>query len=1034
MKKLLLSALMLLSAVIVDKAYAQTPTASNLTVAPETSTSTLYKWYTMESTNDGDANRRHLFLLYDTSHDPALYTVLLTNGSVDGVNLTSGGESIPDKYLWRLEQADGGVYLVNKASDLRITVPSSATNSNNTKLTMTEAGVVWSMDSPSGNTANQYCFNYTACSTTPAYMNAMGSDQSYGVTIYSAGQQRASGWFFYKAYEEVVTEKTATPVLTLASGSNIQKGINEIGVTCANADAVIYYTTDGTEPTEGSAQVTNGKITIDATSLTLQDKVTVKAVAKATDLELSNTVRAEYVVYPYSYVPVNYTTTGGGANAANITSITTSREVGYNLNYSRAAVNDANYLQVIGAEESGFRVKRGETFDLTFMWSNAWWNGFSMFMDKGTGTLEEIFYGCGAKDDIVADTDRGEVKLADNPSDPTSKSITISPDAEYGEYMIRARVTNTHEIGVSARDQKIVDIFYLVCPAITVNAADATEGTVSVEADGASEQLNAAKTYLIPAANTLTLTAAPAQGYLFSKWVDAGGATLSTEATYQFAASEDIEVSAVFEADAPVPTEDKEVTADDAETGDAAYLTVTVKADDATAAAPVWSIGTNTVTAQALNIEVAADATTPEISISDGGSITADRISIKRTVKADEWAFMSLPFAITVDNGSIQVGGAAAVINDNIKFLVYDGALRASSSIELFSGSGWTAKESGTIDANTGFAVAINSNNGDEQIVTFSATSFSMDASDKAVSLESHEATVNGGIDADWNFKGNPMLQSASKGDNYSLYIYNPSDDTYSEYAAAETATFSPFAAWFVQSTGLTNRTITFSHDGTTVAADVESNIDGRFAISINGGEDEARITVLNGSSESYVINEDAMYFAPNSNKVAQVYLIDADGAKIASSVVPAPYNEVKLAYKAAVAGAQTLTVTSVIPGTAVYLVDNEEGTETLMNEGSEYSFTSESGLNSERFAVKTIIDVTGIEESTAETSSVSAVVTGDAVKIYGATAGETIDVYTVNGVMVSSAVAVEGENEISVPAQGVLIVKVGDEVVKIVK
>ncbi len=186
-------------------------------------------------------------------------------------------------------------------------------------------------------------------------------------------------------------------------------------------------------------------------------------------------------------------------------------------------------------------------------------------------------------------------------------------------------------------------------------------------------------------------------------------------------------------------------------------------------------------------------------------------------------------------------------------------------------------------------------------------------------------------------------------------------------------------------------------------------NIDGRFAISINGGEDEARITVLNGSSESYVINEDAMYFAPNSNKVAQVYLIDADGAKIASSVVPAPYDEVKLAYNAAVAGAQTLTVTSVIPGTAVYLVDNAEG-------------------------VKTIIDVTGIEESTAETSSVSAVVTGDAVKIYGATAGETIDVYTVNGVLVSSAVAVEGENEISVPAQGVLIVKVGDEVVKIVK
>ena len=126
---------------------------------------------------------------------------------------------------------------------------------------------------------------------------------------------------------------------------------------------------------------------------------------------------------------------------------------------------------------------------------------------------------------------------------------------------MRTVVADTHDACTSTNAQKIVDIFYLVCPAITVNAAVATEGTISVEADGASEQLSAAKTYLIPAANTLTLTAAPAQGYLFSKWVDAGGATLSTEATYQFAASEDIEVSAVFEADAPVPTEDKEVTA-----------------------------------------------------------------------------------------------------------------------------------------------------------------------------------------------------------------------------------------------------------------------------------------------------------------------------------------------------------------------------------------------------------------------------------------------------------------------------------------
>ena len=51
-----------------------------------------------------------------------------------------------------------------------------------------------------------------------------------------------------------------------------------------------------------------------------------------------------------------------------------------------------------------------------------------------------------------------------------------------------------------------------------------------------------------------------------------------------------------------------------------------------------------------------------------------------------------------------------------------------------------------------------------------------------------------------------------------------------------------PFAAWFVQSTGLTGGIITFSHDGTSVAAGSEASKDGLFAVSINGGEDEARI------------------------------------------------------------------------------------------------------------------------------------------------------------------------------------------------
>ena len=794
----------------------------------------------------------------------------------------------------------------------------------------------------------------TVASFTPSDIQISGSNYIYTcdanamqgkyVRLYLTGT--SNSWLRvveFEVYESDVT-KTATPVFD-PSSTEFPIGTSEnITITSADADAVIYYTTDETQPTLSSASIANGG-TVSVPTNDWTKATTVKAIAKTADKEISNVATAKYTVQS-PYCQPNVSTNGSGAKyVGQIVTLTTT---GAEVNADWTNPRTENYNGYVGVIANTFTAKAGQTVTLNIASKNTSWGAIRVYADLNG---DQQF----SSDENIArvgDANSGSDNLA------VSQEFTVNASTPAGVYLMR--------------------VFY-------VARANSTD---------------------------------------FNSTDPCG--TYTEGGYYDFAFN--------VEADAPVPTEDKEVTVSESETGDAAYLTVTVKADDATAVAPEWVIGENTVTAQTLNIEVAADATTPEISISDGGSITADQISVKRTVKADEWAFMSLPFAITVDNGSIQVGAEAAVINDNIKFLVYDGALRASSSIELFSGSGWTAKESGTIAANTGFAVAINNNNGAEQVVTFSATSFSMDASDKAVSLESHEATVNGGIDADWNFKGNPMLQSASKGDNYSLYIYNPADDTYTEYASIESATFSPFAAWFVQSTGLTNRTITFSHDGSTVAADAETNIDGRFAISINGGEDEARVTVLNGSSESYVINEDAMYFAPNSNKVAQVYLIDADGAKIASSVVPAPYEEVKLAYNAAVAGAQTLTVTSVIPGTAVYLVDNAEGTETLMNEGSEYNFTSEAGLNSERFAVKTIIDVTGIEESTAETSSVSAVVTGDAVKIYGATAGETIDVYTVNGVMVSSAVAVEGENEISVPAQGVLIVKVGDEVVKIVK
>lgn len=76
--------------------------------------------------------------------------------------------------------------------------------------------------------------------------------------------------------------------------------------------------------------------------------------------------------------------------------------------------------------------------------------------------------------------------------------------------------------------------------------------------------------------------------------------------------------------------------------------------------------------------------------------------------------------------------------------------------------------------------------------------------------------------------------------------------------------------------------------------------------------------------------------------------------------------------------------------------------------------------------------EATGLSENVA--SRFSAIVAGNCIKVSGVPAGETINVYTVNSVLVASTVAAEGVNEIVVPAQGVLLVKAGSQVVKVMK
>ena len=544
--------------------------------------------------------------------------------------------------------------------------------------------------------------------------------------------------------------------------------------------------------------------------------------------------------------------------------------------------------------------------------------------------------------------------------------------------------------------------FQVTTPLAMTAQFQAKNYTITYIVDGGSYKT---ETYAYGA--TVTPIAEPTkEGYTFSGW----------SAIPETMPAENVTVTGTFteiiKEDVVVTDENKE------ENANAMYANVTVANEK------VWDIKANTISADKVSVSVSATGVAPQIKIADGGEVTAV-LEVNRVVKKGEWAMMALPFA--VDLANVTVDGVAAQDGVNIKVMVYDAAKRANESIELWTKSGWVDLQGTTIAANQGFAVAVNAQNGDEQTVTFVAAVQTYDGSDKEVALDRHASTVNEGADADWNFFGNPTLANAEKGTGYALYIYNAEDDSYDEYASSDAVTSQPYAAMFAQSADDFN-SLNFSA-GTAGALADANGVYGEMQFSLNG-EDEARVVLSDEASAEYVRNEDALYFAaPNAN-LAQLYIVKGK-IKMAVSEQPEISETIALGYKAAKAGEQTLTLTSLPDNTNIILKDNVTGDEVALTVGDSYTFESAAGTFNNRFVVTTT-DLTGIAQTT--TGEVKVVVNGNDINVYGAEAGAEVVAYTTNGVVVASAVAEEGVTTISTSANGVIIVKVADVAVKVIK
>ena len=134
--------------------------------------------------------------------------------------------------------------------------------------------------------------NYTGFVVTNANVTnrafALNSNHNYGP--YHIQNLNANNYnffldMFFIAGSGTVTYVCATPTITPAGGTYFEE--QEVTLSCSTADATIYYTLDGSDPTENSTVYTE--------PFTLSENTTVKAIAMKEDYENSDVAEAEFV-------------------------------------------------------------------------------------------------------------------------------------------------------------------------------------------------------------------------------------------------------------------------------------------------------------------------------------------------------------------------------------------------------------------------------------------------------------------------------------------------------------------------------------------------------------------------------------------------------------------------------------------------------------------------------------------------------------------------------------------------------------------
>ena len=127
------------------------------------------------------------------------------------------------------------------------------------------------------------------------------------------------------------------------------------------------------------------------------------------------------------------------------------------------------------------------------------------------------------------------------------------------------------------------------------------------------------------------------------------------------------------------------------------------------------------------------------------------------------------------------------------------------------------------------------------------------------------------------------------------------------------------------------------------------------------------------------------------------------------------------------------ITLTATDGNYDVYLKDAVTDEVVCLN-NEDYTFTATAKSTiANRFTVS-MVEFTGIIDAARAEGTIKVVVAGDVIKLFGTEEGDQVALYTANGMLITNAVAEDGVTNIETSANGVIIIKVADETVKVVK